>query len=423
MRLAPEPYHSSQLWFAAVATWLTHRLTSLDGLDLRILGALFSALIGLLVSGIAMLVPGRLAAKLVVAVALTLVLADGAFAGYLVSAYSEPAAFVGIMLLVLAVLVLLRTEQVRWWQLALLAAATMLTVTAKTQAASVVVPVVLVLLVRPSWGAPVAERMGAAVGQRWLRRLGTRSRAFALSRWPAGLLAAGLLMGTVGYLGAQPERFRVQNDYAAVFIEMLPNSPDPAGDLAALGLPASVLDSSGVPINASGSAAARLDHQELSAQAGLLQRLQVYAGSPFRLAGMFERGAVGMTQLRVDYVSSYPQSAGLGPDQQECRVCVLSALWTAAFAGRAMLLVLLVIGCLAVCAFTACSRPDRHARAVGGVGVFLVIGLVTQFWVVVLTDGASDLVKHLVVTNLMTALLLVVTGASVRCLRHDRRAA
>ena len=49
-------------------------------------------------------------------------------------------------------------------------------------------------------------------------------------------------------------------------------------------------------------------------------------------------------------------------------------------------------------------------------GAFLGLSAMAQFWVVMLTEGANELIKHMVLANFMTALLIVVTcyGTVVR---------
>jgi hypothetical protein len=413
-----EAYHSTETWFARVGVWMTRLFTSTDGLDLRMLGVLFSVLVGLLVAGVVAALPGRLALKLVAAVALCLVVGDGAFAGYFVSAYSEPAGFVGVLLMMVAVLVFFRSERVTWWSLAFLAGATLFTVTAKTQTATLLVSVVPLLFVRPSHGPSVARRMAALrrPRRRTLRpdrtALAYRARFLALSRWPALLVSVVLSGGTVAYLHEQPQRFTVQNDYAAVFIEMLPHSNDPAADLEKLGLPATMASSSSVPINATGSAASRLDFYDFTDEAGLGARLPVYAAQPSRLGGMLHRGLDGMAVDRADYIYSYPRSAGLGPNRFECRVCVVQKAWTTVFGKAPWLILAALLGCLAVCGFAAVSCRERDGRAAGVTGLVLGTAVVTQFWAVMLTEGASDLIKHMVFTNLLLALLFVVTGVA-----------
>jgi hypothetical protein len=380
-----EPYHSTQRWLAWFATWLTRTVTDTQGLDLRVLGVVCALLTGLAIAGVAMAVPLGPVGRTVVAGALTLIMADGTFAGYLISAYSEPAGFVGLLALVAGVLLYLRRPG--WWTLLLVAGAAAFTIGAKTQTVSLLASVVpLLMLVR---GPPLVIRVCVPIL---------------------------LIFGTVTYLGTQPQRFTVQNDYTAVFVEMLPNSPDPAADLRSLDLPERWLASGGLPINATGSTAYDPEFHTFTSKAGLADRLGVYAADPGRLFGMLGRGLDGMGELRATYVYSYPESAGRGPEATECRVCVVQTVWKGTFGKASALLVLAVLGCAAICAFAAFSA-DRRRRATGGTGLFLASAVIAQFWTVMLTEGASDLLKHLVFANLLCLLLFVVTGATLATFR------
>lgn len=414
-----EPYRSTQLWFAWVATRLTHLFTPVDGLDLRVMAVLFCVVVGCLVAGLAVLLVRGTGARLLVTAALLLVVGDGAFAGYFASAYSEPATFVGVLALLAAVLHHLRAEVVRAPHLLLVVAAALFTVTTKTQNAAFLPAVLLLLLLRPVGvvpGPPLPRR------RRSWRDLPGRVRAGVALRVPALAAAAALVVGTGLYLQAQPQRFTTQNDYAAVFVEMLPHSPDPGADLRALGLPAAWTASSGVPIGAPGSAANSLAFADFDEHAGLGARLGVYARDPQRLLAMAGRGLEAVGVLRADYLYSYPVDAGRGPERQECRVCVLQTAWTTAFDGAPDVLLLVLALAVAACAVLAwAARHSPRARAAGGAGVFLAVGAAGQFWVALLTDGASDLIKHLVVADFCVALLFVTTVAALLAVREDAR--
>lgn len=421
-----ETYHSTQLWFAWLATRLTHLLGGVDGLDLRYLAVVFSVLIGCLVAAAAVLLVTGPIARVVVTGALLVVVADGAFAGYYASAYSEPAAFAGLLALLVAVLVHLRADVVEVRHLLLVAAVAMFTIAAKTQNAALLVAVVPLLLLRP-----VGRRAPPVVRSPRGRRLRVRRtraelwrlvRRGFLVRLPALAVAAVLVAGTGLFLRSQPERLATQNDYAAVFVEMLPHSPDPAADLRALDLPASWIDSSGVAIGAPGSAANSPAFADFDEHAGLSDRLAVYLSRPSRLLPMLGRGVQAMGVLRSDYLYSYPAEAGKGPEQQECRVCLVQTAWQAAFAGTPNVLLLVLVLAVGVCASTAWMvRDNPRARAAGGAGLFLAVAVAGQFWVALLTDGASDLIKHLVFADFCVALLLVAALAGIIAVREDAR--
>ena len=107
-------------------------------------------------------------------------------------------------------------------------------------------------------------------------------------------------------------------------------------------------------------------------------------------------------------MSSYPQSAGHAPLARECRVCVLQTVWKGLFGAAPWLIFILTVGALPVCFRLARHRTDRRSSAVGVLGIFLATSSIAQFWAVMLTEGASDLIKHMALANFMTALLFVI---------------
>ncbi|MDP9091887.1 MAG: hypothetical protein M3N95_02840 [Actinomycetota bacterium] len=404
-----EPYNSSQLWFLRIAKWLTPILGLPGGLDLRALGAVFCVLVAVICALFAWLLPGTGLARVLGVGMLWLVIADGAFAGYFVSAYSEPAALVGILLLAIGVIVFWRTRTLQWWAVLLVCAAAVLTITAKTQSASLLVTLIPLILCRPSFGGSIQQRLdkGGLFAIVTTRR---RVAAFIVTRWPTLIVCALLVVITQQYLADQPKRFEVQNRYAAVFIEMLPHSPNPAADLKHLGLPVSMASSSGVPINAPGSVASTPAFVGFVNKTSPLRTTEIYLLDPVRLAGMAGRGLKGMGVLRADYVYSYPQSAHLPPDTEECRVCVVQSVWKTVFGGAPAMIVIFGLLSFGVCLYLLATRRDRRSTAIAVAGIFAGLSAVAQFWVVMLTEGASDLIKHMVLANYMTALTFVIAG-------------
>ncbi len=412
-----EPYNSSQLWILHVAKWLTPILGLPGGIDLRALGVVFCVLVGLAVGGLYLLLPGSVWGRLLGVAVAMLVVADGAFAGYFVSPYSEPAALVGILALILAVLVFVRTQTGRWWAAALVGAACLFTITAKTQSLSFLVVVVPLILWRTTFGASVKAR-AAAGGERGRVRHLYRLLYFAVSRWPALLVAVVLTSVSVVYLQAQPKTFDVQTRYAEVFIEMLPHSRNPAQDLRRLGLDPALVSSSGKAITDPGSAAYLPSFTDFPDKASPVRTTLVYLRQPDRLLSMMDRGMAGMAIWRPDYLGSYPPSAHLPPRSKECRICAVQWVWKGLFGPAPWLifvLTLIAMGCCLRLALT--RRDDRRLVAVGVLGLVLAWSSIAQFWVVMLTVGAADLVKHMVLSDFLTALLFLVGGYSVYLLR------
>jgi hypothetical protein len=403
-----EPYQTSELWIAQLAKWLTPVFGFPGGLDLRVLGIVFCLLVALLLTALAAWLPLPAVPRAVTVAAVWLIVADGGFAGYFVSAYSEPAALVGILALLIAVLLYWRAPYVRWWTLLAVGLTAMFTITAKTQTASFLVAVIPLALLRHSWGATLRTRMRARTPQRQAWPLRFVPLEWVCSRWPALLLCGALLGGTVAYLDAQPERFTVQNDYAAVFVEMLPHSPHPAQDLHDLGLPTSWVSSSGKLINDPTSVARDLGFADFTDHASPLDTTLIYLKEPNRLWGMLGRGLDGMGVYRPGYIHSYPPSSGR-PNTDECRVCVWQSIWEGTAGNWGPSVVLLTLLAIVLCARLAVTRRPRGPGAVGVLGLFVALSMMAQFWAVMLSEGASDLYKHLVFTNFLAGLLAVIT--------------
>ncbi|OYD61138.1 glycan biosynthesis hexose transferase WsfD [Rhodococcus sp. OK302] len=396
-----QPYNSSQLYLLQLAKWLTPLLRLPGDMDLRALGVVCALVLGVLAALMFVWIPGSLVGKGFVVTGVWLIVADATFAGYFVSAYSDTGAILGVLALMVAALALWRAEQVHWWHVAVIAAIALFTATTKTQAATYAVVAVPLMLSR---------RVGA---QKHGKRYFLQGRWFALA-------ASGGLIAAVGqYLRTQPARFGELNQYNAVFVEMLPHSKNPEQDLVRLGLDPTLISGSGSRINSANSVT------ELPGYQGFLDKTstwdlfsQVYLHEPFRLLSMMGRGLVGMARLRVDYIYSYPWYSGR-PDTLEWRVSLFYQVWRMMFSSLPLLIIVLTLAsCLAfVIVLKVCTTQED--RSVGAVGLFLAVAALAQFWAVNLSEGASDLIKHLMLTDFTTGLVLILGAYSVIVLRSS----
>jgi len=109
-----------------------------------------------------------------------------------------------------------------------------------------------------------------------------------------------------------------------------------------------------------------------------------------------------MGVLRADYIYSYPTSAGNPPNSQECRICVLQWTWKTVFGAAGFFIFLAIVAAIAICWRLAVIARERRRAAVGAVGLLLATSSIVQFWVVMLTEGASDLIKQMVLASFMT---------------------
>jgi hypothetical protein len=104
-------------------------------------------------------------------------------------------------------------------------------------------------------------------------------------------------------------------------------------------------------------------------------------------------------------------------------VCVWQSIWEGTVGNWGPFVVLLTLLAILLCARLAITRSSRGPQAVGVLGLFVALSMMAQFWVVMLTEGAQDLTKHLVFTNFLAGLLAVITVvASYLLLSTPRRA-
>ncbi|WP_430335322.1 hypothetical protein [Rhodococcus sp. ACT016] len=396
-----QAYNSSQLYLLQLAKWLTPLLRLPGDMDLRALGVVCAIVLGVLAGLLFAWVPGSLVGKAFVVGGVWLVVADASFAGYFVSPYSDTGAILGVLALTVAALAMWRAARVHWWHIAAIGVIGLFTTTTKTQAVTFAVVAVALMLSR---------RVGDPVS---LGQYPLQGRWFALG-------ASGALLASVGqYLRTQPARFAELNQYNAVFVEMLPHSPHPEQDLARLGLDPSLVSGLGSRINSPNAVT------ELPGYQGFLDKTsswdlmsQVYLHEPMRLLSMMGRGLVGMSKLRADYIYSYPWYSGR-PDTQEWRVSVFYHFWRMMFGALPLLI---IVSTLVACVlFVAVLRvcPDQQDKSIGATGLFLVVAAIAQFWAVNLSEGASDLIKHLMLTNLTVGLVLVFGVYSMVVLRSS----
>jgi hypothetical protein len=299
-----------------------------------------------------------------------------------------------MLFLVPATLHLLRRDVVRARDVALLAAIAAWTIGAKEQTATILVAVVPVLLLRPS--RAVAGRRGNPV-----TRLVTRCRARR-----AALAASGLLIaGTAGFQTLQPVWLNEIVHYDAVFGEILGHGHHVRADLKALGLPASLAGSAGSTMVSPNSAAALPQYQDFLDHDGMATVLRFYATHPLRLAGVADQGLVGMSAARPTYLGNYLPGGGRAPYAKECRICFAESLFTMAEPERWLVYPVLWGGTLLLGWFVARRGRSGIARATGVVLAATSAALIAQFWAVMLTEGGSDLQKHMVFVVYGTLLL------------------
>ncbi|MGW3953662.1 glycan biosynthesis hexose transferase WsfD [Streptomyces sp. NPDC004752] len=396
-----EPYYSSQLLVLGLAKTLTPLLGLPGALDLRAAGILLALAFGAIIALLVALLPGPLWLRLVATAGFGLVMCDSAFASFFIAPYSEVAGLVGFLLLCPALLLLWRRPTAPLSGIVLTTAAALFTMTAKTQMISVLPVAMLALLWLPSVRRKGGEKSAAEDGnprrpfKRWLA-----------VRWPA-LIACVLLCGVaVGFTATQPKRLNQIVWYDAVFAEMLPHSPDPVDDLKALGADPRLVTAMNSRIFDANSAARTPYWDDYKQNVTPAKVMMHFLKNPSRLVAMGARGVQGMTQLTLHHIGSYPSDSGHPPFAKERRIAVVTKVFEG-FRAVPALIPLLWLGTIVLGAVLASRTWARQsARAVGRLTVCVVVTLLLQFWMVVLTEGASDLHKHMIGTDFLTALCM-----------------
>lgn len=383
-------FSSQQLFVAPAVEAYSLRYGGQAGFDLRTLGVVHSLIFGAALALLYLALPGSRRCRAVTVGAAGLLLADVSFVTYFVSPFSEPATFLGLLLVLAAAAWYVRTS--RRLPLALLAvtAAGLFLGVAKSQTivfALLLVPVILLRTV------PVRRMSGP-----WTGRI-----------LPA--LAAVVMVGVTGAnLLQQPAFFSRVNTHNLTFQTLLPEASDPAGALRELGLPASLTryqDIGYFDDEAEGKLSDP-DYQVFRREVSRGDLLGFIGRNPGYWAPMLREGVHAAATVRVHYLSNYreprPPDEFLAPRPDPARR-LLSGLGPAAWPLLPLGWVLVAVAAAAV-ALRRGADPDRRSTAV--VCYLLAAGALSQVVVALLGDGYYELVKHTVLAGYATAVLIAV---------------
>ncbi|MEU2718307.1 hypothetical protein [Streptomyces sp. NPDC007205] len=395
-----EPYYSSQQLVLGLAKALTPVLGLPGALDLRAVGLLLASAFGVIIALLVVLLPGPVWLRLVATAGFGMVVCDAAFADFFISPFSEPAGLVSLLLLCPSLLLLWRRPTSSLGGIALTTVAVLFAMTSKPQLISLLPVTMLALLWRPS-----VQQKGKNPANSGDGRQQRFTRWLAL-RWPA-LIACVLLCGVgAAFAASQPKRLNELVWYDAVFKEMLPHSLDPVGDLRALGADPRLISAMNTNMIDENSAATTPYWDDYKRNVTPAKIVLHSLENPSRVVAMGARGVQGMTRLNLEYLGSYPAGSGHAPYAKEHRIAVVSEIFDS-FNVMPALIPLLWLVTLALGAVLASRTWARNsARAVGRMTVCLVLALVLQFWTVVLTEGASELHKHMIFVDFLTALCM-----------------
>ena len=387
-----EPVYSSQLLLLWLGKWLTPVLGWGPGLDTRAVGIVCCVVFGALVAGLVAALPGRTPFRVLIAALVTLVTADGVFADFFVSPYSEPAALLGTLALAVALLRYWNGGRPRWASVLIVVLAAAFTVSAMPQMVSWLPVVALALL--------------------WLPGERARRRASARRRWQAFVMPTAAVVAIAGvavaFLAVEPKRATEMNLYNTVFASILPNSPDPVADLTWLGLDRSFVTAAGSTMDSINSAVYNPHYAQFGKQINRGKIVAFFATHPERLIGLGERGISALLTPELRDGGSYTADSGQGPAVKERRVPVVLGLYTAMKAAPVALPGLHLLALLLGFAVAA-----RRKSGIGRLAVVMVLGCWAQFWVVLILEGQPEIHRQTIVAGFMSALCVPLLVALV----------
>jgi hypothetical protein len=385
--------------------WLGQQLNGLFGmpgaLDLRTLAIIYALLIGLAVGLTFALIPGNLAIGVFTTIGIGLVYTESVIAMYFVSPYAEPTVWCGFALLLPAFLWYWRAPRVTWPRLAVVVGLSFLIITAKTQALGYLPAILLALL----WTgrSPIAK----AVQKR--------------SRWKAvganwrSITACVLLVGASGGYIASGGNLTVYsrlNVYEMVFTTLLPAGDDPAGDLRWMGADPALAYASGTHVVQPTGAAYDPRLLKFSRDVTQLTVLEFIAAHPGRLVALSNDGTRALGQWRPGYLGNYTAQSGK-PLKQECRSCFYYYLLAPARSAPFLFGMILVLAFLIGLWLRNVGFIRSSNRVMGKLVIFLVVASVSEFWLILLTQGVGDDIKHHVFTLLPMLLSLPVAASCI----------
>lgn len=351
--------------------------------DLRVLGGIHALL---LVAGLTLLVsatrPLSLAARLTAAVLLVFFFTDVGYAAPLNSFLSQAASLV-FLLLTLGV------------------AANTIASGRKGPASAALYFVFALLFVgsKPQEviQAPLLALFGLRLyGEGWRR----------LHRQPAAWAAALLCVFSLWYFRQTPPLIAEVARYHKVFMELLPNSPDPAGDLADLGLDPAWVSATGkiayAPTSPYADPAFRAAFLERFSYARLVR---FYLTHPRRLASTLSRGGRQALRLRHPRFGNLEHREGVAPGAKSRSF----AAWSDArlrLPGHPLAWIVPFLALNAAVALATRRRATAEGRRAREGIVLLVAMAVGAFLVCVLANAHGDLPRHFYVFHALCDLLL-----------------
>lgn len=386
-------YPSTQILLVVLARFIGV-LTNGDAFDIRVLGAIYTAL--LLAAGFlvirALKTEYRIVAILL-AVSMVFVFSDIAYLAYFNSLFGEPVSFVFLMLSMGSGLLLLQRERLSPWLLAVFYLSVLFLTCSKTQ------------------NAPIGIGF-ALLGLRFIGLdKGRRLRGWII------VLSAFTVLASVTMYAAAPKDFKDINMYQTVFFGILNDSPDVEGDLEKLGLPQHLSVLAGTNYFQAGTA---IPQNAPSLKGDFYDRIShfdvllFYLGHPGRLVDKMEYAAENGMSIRPYYLGNFEKAEGEKRGALSYRFSGWSEFKHRFVPNRLWFLVAFAAAYLTIVCLEWRRAETRRGRIKAEFFMLLALTAIFAFLIPILGDGQADMGKHLFLFNVcfdMMAVTAVVWAA------------
>lgn len=381
-------YHTSETALALIARFVSPASWRGGLFDIRVLGGvhilLFLFALGMLLSACRELAP---AAQCVAAALLVFFFTDVGYAGLFNSFYSQTASLLFLLLLVAVAATAVRRGRLDGGLAVAYFLSAALFVASKPQEAI---------------QGPLLAFFGLRLSGVGLRGVWKK---------PAAAMALALCVFAAWYGRSTPMTLREAALYQVVFAEVLPHSPAPDADIAALGLDPEWMKYSGT--NAFQSDSPLTDptfRVRFMGSVGYKKILRLYLENPRRLAERVHRVSAKMWTLRPSY-GNLERSEAFPTLTLTHRFAAWSRIRLALFGPHALAWLALLFSANAVAAVATYRRASKQGRLFRQGLLAAVLMSAVAFGVCLLTNAPPDLARVFYVAQALCDLLLVADAA------------
>jgi hypothetical protein len=379
-----DSYTTSETPLAWLAVRASRTFSGGGLFDIRFLGAIHIVLLLVALAGLA-LACGDLAAstRWMVMVMLVLLFTDVGYAAPLNSLYPQAASFLFFMLAAAFAATAVRRGRLGGGLLVCYFVAAALFVSSRPQET-----------IQGPFLAVLGVGLAGALRKGWWRQ-------------PAVWLALGLCVLSAVQYRRTPDWLRQLALYDTLFREVLLNSPDPAKDLAELGLdPALARHSGRSPYPLDSPFQDPAFKAAVFGKFGYGSLLKFYVAHPDRLQSLVVRTAPSALQIRPLFLANYSRESGRPARTQTPEFAWWSNFRRRFEPGAHVLFPLFFFGNL-VAALGGYRRASERGRLFRQAVAVLVLMATLEFFVALLADIPGDIARHLYVFHAMCDLLVI----------------